>query len=138
MIRTVLRWLLGLFYFTAGILHLALPAPFLKIVPGWVPLPATVIMLTGMAEIAGAAALLQGRWPALRRLAGACLALYALCVWPANVNHMLIDLARTDGHGLPLAYHIPRLLAQPLLIWAALWSAGTVDWPFRPSPAPPE
>ena len=71
----------------------------------------------------------RSRWrsrglPALRRAGGIGLALYALCVWPANVNHMLIDLARTDGGGLPLAYHLPRLAAQPLLIWAALWAAG--------------
>jgi uncharacterized membrane protein len=51
------------------------------------------------------------------------LALYALCVWPANVRHMEIDLARPD-RGLGLGYHIPRLLAQPLIIAWALWAGG--------------
>lgn len=127
--RTPLRWLLGLFYAAAGVLHLILPAPFVKIVPPWVPAPAVVVALTGLAELAGAAGLLQWRSPALRRAAGWGLALYALCVWPANVQHMLLDLAR-PGHGLSLWYHVPRLALQPLLIWLALWVSGACHWPF--------
>ena len=101
------------------------PGPFLSITPGWVPWPAQVIYWTGLAEIAGALALLQPFGPYLRKAAGIGLALYALCVWPANVNHMLIDLARPDD-GWGLAYHIPRMLAQPLLIWLALWTGGVI------------
>jgi len=44
-------------------------------------------------------------------------------VWPANIHHMMMDLARPD-HGLGLRYHVPRMLAQPVLIWAALWAGG--------------
>ena len=33
--------------------------------------------------------------------AGCGLALYALCVWPANFNHMALDMARAD-HGASL------------------------------------
>jgi hypothetical protein len=43
---------------------------------------------------------------------------------------MLIDLAR-PGLGLPLTYHVPRLAAQPLLIWLALWASRAIDWPLR-------
>jgi len=121
---------LALFYGVAGVVHLAMPAPFLKIMPGIVPAPEMVVQLTGAAELAGATALLQ-RWsPGLRRAGGWGLAAYALCVWPANINHMAMDLARADG-GLGLAYHIPRMLAQPVLIWAALWAGGVTDWPWR-------
>ena len=74
--------------------------------------------------------LLQAWSPALRRAGSWGLAAYALCVWPANINHMIMDLARADG-GLSLAYHIPRILAQPVLIWAALWAGGVTDWPWR-------
>lgn len=121
--RTVARWSLGLLYGLAGMLHLVAPHPFVAIVPPWVPAPALVVMITGVAELVGAAGLLQNRVPALRRAAGIGLALYALCVWPANVQHLLMDLARSDG-GLGLGYHIPRLAAQPLLIWLALWTGG--------------
>ena len=127
--RDIARWGLALFYGLAGVLHLATPAPFVHITPSWVPEQASVVMLTGLAELAGAAGVLQPWSPALRRAAGWGLAAYALCVWPANVNHMLLDLDR-PGHGLPLAYHIPRLAAQPLLIWLALWAARVTDWPW--------
>jgi uncharacterized membrane protein len=130
MIRRLVRWALAALYAVAAVAHLLAPAPFVGIVPGWVPWPVAVVALTGVAEGLGAVALVQPWSVALRRAGAVGLALYALCVWPANVNHMLIDLARTDGGGLPLAYHIPRLAAQPLLMWAALWAGGVVDWPF--------
>ena len=84
---------------------------------------------------AGAIGLLQSRSLALRRAAGWGLAAYALCVWPANVQHMLLDLAKPDGEELPLAYHIPRLAFQPVLIWWALWAGGAIDWPWKRPPA---
>lgn len=123
MIRAVLRWLLAAFYLAAGVIHLARPAPFLTIMPGWVPGPEAVVLWTGVAEILGAIGLVQGVSLPLRRAAGWGLALYALCVWPANINHFAIDMARTD-HGLGLAYHVPRMIAQPAIIWLALWVAG--------------
>ncbi len=130
MIRTGLLWLLALFYGLAGYIHIAKPAPFLQIMPGAVPFPEAVVLWTGIAELAGAAGLLQPFSPQLRRAAGIGLALYALCVWPANMNHFAMDMARSDG-GLGLAYHVPRMIAQPVIIWLALWVSGTTDWPFR-------
>jgi uncharacterized membrane protein len=128
-IRGIICVVLALAYAGAGILHLAFPRPFVVIVPPWVPGPSWVVAMTGLAELAGAAGLLQPVSGRLRRAAGWGLAAYALCVWPANVQHMLLDLAR-PGHGLGLAYHVPRLAAQPLLIWLALWASGAVNWPF--------
>jgi uncharacterized membrane protein len=126
--RSVLRWLLALFYLFAGIMHLARPAPFLAIMPPWVPWPEQVVALTGLAELAGAVGLAQPWLPQLRAAAGWGLACYALCVWPANFQHFMLDQARGDGLGL--GYHLPRLAAQPVLIWAALWSAAAIEWPF--------
>ncbi|TDW64995.1 hypothetical protein EDF57_103169 [Novosphingobium sp. PhB55] len=94
------------------------------------PAPALVVALTGIAEILGAIGMLQPVSPALRQAAGWGLAAYALCVWPANLQHMLIDLAH-PGRGLPLAYHVPRLALQPVLIWWPLWAGGVTDWPWR-------
>ncbi len=131
MIRWALRWVLALFYAFAGYRHLVDPAPFLGITPVWVPIPEAVVMWTGVAEIAGAAAILQPWSGKLRQAGGIGLALYAFCVWPANVNHMMMDMTRSDG-GWGLTYHVPRMLAQPLLIWLALWVSHAVEWPFRP------
>ena len=130
MIRTGLRWLLGAFYAFAGYMHLANPAPFLAIMPDWVPAPQAVVFWTGIAECFGAAALVQWTSPPLRRAGAIGLALYAICVFPANIHHFALDLARPDG-GLGLGYHIPRMLAQPVLVWLALWTGGVTDWPLR-------
>lgn len=118
--KAALRWLLAAFYFVAGVIHIATPAPFLTIMPGWVPAPHAVVLLTGVAEILGAIGLAQWFSPPLRRAAGWGLALYALCVWPANINHFMLDMAKPGG-GLGLAYHVPRMFAQPAIIWLALW-----------------
>ena len=120
--RRVARWILVLIYLIAGIAHLRSPGGFIAITPHWVPYPATTIWLTGLAELAGALGLMV---PRLRRAAGIGLALYALCVWPANINHLMMDMARPDK-GLGWAYHGPRMLAQPVLIWAALWASGAL------------
>ena len=128
--RAATRWLLAALYLTAGYFHLASPGPFLGITPQWVPWPEAVVLLTGLAELSAVPALLQPWSKPLRRAAGVALALYAVCVYPANVNHMLIDLAKPD-HGLGLDYHLPRLLAQPLVVWAALWASGAINWPWR-------
>lgn len=120
MIRTGLRWLLAIFYLAAGVIHLVYPAPFLTIMPPWVPFAHAVVLWTGVAEILGAVGLVQPISRPLRQAAGWGLATYALCVWPANINHFAIDMTLTDG-GLSLAYHVPRMFAQPVIIWLALW-----------------
>lgn len=120
MIRAALRWVLAVFYLLAGAIHLARPAPFLTIMPAWVPAPEAVVLWTGVAEILSAVGLVQPFSKPLRQAAGWGLAAYALCVWPANINHFAMDMARSEG-GLGLAYHVPRMIAQPVIIWLALW-----------------
>ncbi len=124
--RTTMRWLMALFYFAAGVVHLTATDAFLAIVPGWVPFPRDVVLVTGGCEIAGALALLSVR---LRKLAGIMLAIYALFVFPANIKHAIEDI---HVAGLPSSwwYHGPRLLAQPVLIWWALFASGTINWPW--------
>jgi uncharacterized membrane protein len=130
------RLVLAAFYFAAGVLHIALPGGFVKIVPPMVPAPEAVVAFTGLCEIAGAVGLLI---PRTRLWAGRMLALYALCVWPANLHHALSGL-----HVPPLPdswwYHGPRLVFQPVLIWAALFAGGAVRWPLASrgrAPGPP-
>ena len=121
--RAALRWLLVLAYLAAGVLHLSAPGPFVAITPDWVPAKAAVIAFTGLAEIAGAMALAQPWSASLRRAGGIGLALYAVCVFPANITHRLIDMARPHPV-LGWAYHVPRMLLQPALVWAALWASA--------------
>ncbi|QCB37545.1 DoxX family membrane protein [Sphingobium sp. PAMC28499] len=121
------RAFLALAYAVAGAAHLMRPAGFVAITPHWVPEPQTVVALTGIAELAGAAGLMI---PATRRAAAIALALYALCVWPANFNHALHDIPLGGVH-LSWWYHGPRLALQPVIIWWALWAGAVIDWPFR-------
>ncbi len=125
--KLILRILIAIFYLLAGIAHLRSPAGFLAITPDWVPFPEFVIAFTGIAEIAGAIGLMI---PRLRYAAGIGLALYALCVWPANIHHAINNVA-VDGQTLSWSYHGPRFLAQPVIIWLALWVGKVTDWPFR-------
>ncbi|MBX7482803.1 DoxX family protein [Qipengyuania qiaonensis] len=130
MIRAGMRWLLAAFYAIAGVAHLLRPAPFLSIMPEWVPVPEAFVFWTGIAELFGAVALAQWFSQPLRRAGAVGLALYAVCVFPANIHHFALDMTRPDG-GLGLGYHVPRMFAQPLIVWLALWTGGVTDWPFR-------
>ncbi|MCP1549749.1 MULTISPECIES: DoxX family protein [Methylorubrum] len=123
------RWLrtglTGLYGFI-GVVHLTATERFLPIMPGWVPQPRLVVIGTGLCEIAGALALFV---PRLRRLAGIMLALYAVCVFPANIKQAV------EGIAVPPIpdtwwYHGPRLALQPVMVWWALYAVHVIDWPF--------
>lgn len=123
--RAIMRWIMAVFYTLAGIAHLAVPDKLLSITPSWVPFAPQVIFLTGMFELVASCALVTKpfRW-----WAGIAMAVYALCVWPANFKHAI------DGIALPFVtnswyYHAPRLALQPVIIWWALYCAGVIDWP---------
>lgn len=125
-----MRWVLAAFYAAAGVAHLRAPDTLLLITPEWVPFAREVIIVTGLFEIAAAIALLSRT--RLRWWAGVALALYAFCVWPANLKHAI------DGIEMPLIgnswwYHAPRLALQPVIIWCTLFCAGVIDWPARRS-----
>ena len=126
--RTVARYVLAAAYLAAGVLHIATPGPFLLITPGWVPFPRAVIFGTGLCELAGAAGLVTRP---LRYAAGCGLALYAVCVYPANIKHALDGLPAGEVQ-LGWWYHAPRLALQPVLVWWALFAGGVLTWPFAP------
>ncbi len=126
-----LRWgfrlVLVLIYVGIGCLHLKAASGFVVIMPPIIPHPRAVVLFTGCCELAGAAGLLI---PWTRRLAGVMLAIYAVCVWPANIYQALWHV-----HAPPLPdswwYHGPRLAFQPVLVWWALFAGGVVSWPFK-------
>lgn len=125
--RAVMRWIMAAFFVAAGIAHLRAPDQLLAITPDWVPYAPQVIFLTGLFEFAASAALVT---QPLRYYAGIALALYALAVWPANIKHAFeaIHIAAIPDTWW---YHGPRLVAQPFIIWWALYCADVINWPFR-------
>ena len=126
-LRLALRWLLVAAFLIAGYFHIASPAPFVRITPSWVPRPYAVVFVTGICELLGAAGLLI---PRLRRFAGVMLALYSVCVFPANIQHAILFAEHGTGWTGWL-YHGPRLLFQPVIVWWCLFAGRVIDWPFR-------
>ncbi len=124
--RAIARWVLAAIYLVAGLFHLATPGTFLMITPDWVPFPRAVILGTGLCELAGAVGLATR---GARVAAGIGLALYAVCVFPANIKHAVDGLPAGQVQ-LGWWYHAPRLALQPVLVWWALFAGGVVTWPF--------
>lgn len=118
--QTLGRWALAALLLTAGTGHLISPASFLAQVPGWFPAREAVVALSGLVELALAAALaLAGP----RRVeVGWVVAGLFVVIFPGNVSQLVTG---TDAFGLSsdLARWI-RLAFQPLLVVWALWSTG--------------
>lgn len=130
-LRVALRWSLAVIYIAFGVVHLRSAPGFLAIMPAWVPYPLEVVLITGVCEILGGLGLLI---PRLRWISGVMLALYAICVYPANLHHAF---GQVDVGSLPSSwwYHGPRLAFQPVFVWWALFAGGVIDWPLRRTPA---
>ena len=82
------RWTLGAVFVVAGVAHLVRPDVYLTAMPDWLPAPYVLILVSGVAEIAGGVGLLQPR-PGLRKAVGWGLALLLVAVYPANVEWAL-------------------------------------------------
>ncbi len=121
-----MRWGMAAALLLFGTDHLVKPARYLPMMPNVVPYPREIVLFTGLCEIAGAIGLLI---PLLRWAAGLALAVYFVCVFPANIKNALQG-QQIDG--LPEArwYYWARLPFQPLAIWWALFSAGVTAWPL--------
>lgn len=108
---------LSTLFAAAGTTHFLRPEPFDHIVPPWVPLtPRAATLVSGAAELAGAAGLLL---PATRPAARVGLLALLVAVFPANVH---MALHATD-FAVPAWVAWTRLPLQPLLMWL-VWRAG--------------
>ncbi|TNM64444.1 hypothetical protein FHN55_12900 [Streptomyces sp. NP160] len=99
----------------AGVAHFAAPAPFARIVPRALGAPGPWVAVSGVAELACAAALLPR---ATRRWAGLASAALFVAVYPANVT-MAVQALRSDRTpGWYRAVALARLPLQlPLVVW---------------------
>ncbi len=93
------RFLLAGLLRLAGLGHFVIADALVTIVPAAVPFARAIVLLTGLFELLAAVLLLVPS-KKLRALAAIGLALYAVAVYPANIQHMLNDLAsRPAGWG---------------------------------------
>lgn len=128
-----MRWGLAAALVFFGTDHLLTTERYLPMLPSFVPAPALVVVFTGLCEIAGAIGLLV---PRLRRLAGIMLAIYFVCVFPANIKNAIDGL---NVEGLPQAgwYYWVRLLFQPVAVWWSLRAAEVIGGASRQAAAKP-
>jgi uncharacterized membrane protein len=121
-LRTVSRVVLGSILVIAGVTHLTVARrEFQAQVPEWVPLAKDdVVVMSGMVEIGLGSALLV--LPRERHRIGAITALFFTAIFPGNISQYRNHV---DGFGLDTDRKRGiRLLFQPLLVAAALWSTG--------------
>ncbi len=98
-----------------GVLHFAMPGPFVSIVPAWLPNPYALVMISGFFEILGGVGLLV---PRARRAASYGLVALYVAVFPANINMVVHPEL---GRGIPEWSLWARLPLQFVLIAWALW-----------------
>ncbi len=114
------RLLAGFFGFV-GTMHFVIPRSFEAIMPPWVPYHREAVIVSGIAEIAGGAAVLP---PRTRRFARWWLLTLLVAVFPANV-HMAVSPEQVKGldlNRIPRWALWARLPLQPLaMIW--VWRA---------------
>lgn len=113
------RWLLGAVFVTAGLAHLAAPDVYVTAMPAWLPAPFWLVLVSGVAELAGGIGVLQPN-RALRRAAGWGLAALLVAVYPANVQ---MALAQPEAWWLWL-----RLPLQGALVAWALRASGALAY----------
>jgi len=104
---------MALFFIAAGTLHFVVPTYYRAIVPSYLPAAATLVAVSGVAEIAGGVGLLV---PRLRQAAGMGLIILLIVLLPANVA--MLQLHRSSG-GLPW---------EELLLWLRLPFQGILAW----------
>ena len=114
-----------LWFAVGGIAHFAAADFFLHIMPGWVPFPLPVIYVSGVIELALAAALLR---PALRPSAGLALIVLIGAVSPVNIN-MWLHPERFPEFP-PLLYSL-RLVLQLFLLACVWWATRPVAGAVR-------
>ena len=126
-IRIVLAIALGIPFIMIGVEHFLRPVPFDAIVPAYLGFPRFWTLASGVVEVLLGIGIML---PPCRRWAALFLAVFLVCVYPANLNMWLNDIP-FNGQVLSQKTHVLRLFIQLLLIYLALWLA---DWRKESTP----
>lgn len=105
---------LGVFFILAGAMHFVVPELYVRIVPPLLPSPRLLIIISGVAEIAGGVGLFL---PRTRRAAAWGLVLLLIAVFPANVYAAVAHVALPGPYGRSWVQWLRLPLQIPLLIW---------------------
>jgi uncharacterized membrane protein len=108
----VSRFALALFFIVAGAAHFIAPAPYLAITPSYLPWPATLVAISGLAEILGGIGVC---FRPTRVIAGWGLIALLVAVFPANIQAISTGMVM-GSHALPVWMLWARLPLQLLFI----------------------
>jgi uncharacterized membrane protein len=117
-LRPTARVLLAVFFIAAGANHFLNPEIYRGMMPPWLPVPPSIHLVAGAAEMLGGLGLLV---PATRRWAAWGLIALLIAVFPANV-HVALSGAMT-GTDLPAWVLWARLPLQAGFIAAVAWTS---------------
>ncbi len=115
--------LAAVFYIAAGTLHFVQPAPYLRIMPPYIPWHTTMVAVSGALEVLGGLGLLI---PRTRRAAAWGLVALLVAVFPANV-YMATNPIEAGAASIAPWIRWGRLPLQLLLIWWLLWCTRPRD-----------
>jgi uncharacterized membrane protein len=107
----------AVFYIVAGALHFIKPAPYLRIMPQYVPWHPAMVGISGAFEILGGLGLLV---PSTRGAAAWGLVVLLVAVFPANV-YMALHPVEAGAASIAPVLRWGRLPIQAVLIWWLLW-----------------
>lgn len=113
-----------MFLFTGFSHFSSLKHDFAAMIPAPLPNDLWVIYLTGVFEIAGAVGLLI---PRTRRLAGICLVLLLVALFPANVNAIINEIPLGGNAPVPLWVRAPMQLLYIGMIWWTSIKGGSKE-----------
>lgn len=118
-VKTIMKYLLAVFFVAAGINHFVNPDFYLRIMPPYLPWPSALHLLAGAFEaVLGVLILI----PRFQNLAAWGMIALLLAVYPANL-HMAIN--RHLYPDIPAIFHWIRLPLQFVFIaWAWWYTAG--------------
>ncbi len=113
--KEILRVILAMSIIIVGILHFAIPEPFVKIVPPQLPYPLELVYISGFFEILGGIGLLV---PNVSRAAAWGLIALFVAVFPANINMAVNHIHLDDIPDSPIFQAIRLPLQAVLIAWA--------------------
>jgi uncharacterized membrane protein len=116
MTRTVALWMLALFFVVAGFNHFLNPAPYLSMIPPYLPCPQALNVISGAAEIVGGVGIFV---PATRLSAGWGLVVLLAAVFPANLH---VALHGWKGENIAPWLLWARLPFQPMMMALVYWA----------------
>jgi uncharacterized membrane protein len=112
------RCALAVMFTFTGVTHFTkMKEDFVRMVPKALPRPLALVYFTGICELLGAVGILL---PQFRSLAGSCLIILLIVMFPANVNAARNKIPLRGKPPTPLRVRLPMQVLFIGLVW---WSA---------------